>query len=296
MGTLGSEISQTLANCIVSASLYALIGVGFGMIHRAGRFFHLAHGAVFTAGAYAAFLLFRSMSLPQWGALPVAMLLAAALGPVLWLLLYRPIRRRDGGPLALLLGSLGANIVIQYTISLAFGDANLQIRTPFWGHTLHIGGAFVTYAQLALVLLAIISCSLVAVVLRSTRLGVDLRAVGDDPFLAANVGIDAERVLLWTLFSASLVVGAAGIVVALDTDMRPTMGLQSLLLGISASMLGGIGELRGLLAAAVVLGAAQHLGAWIVGIQWSESFALLLLFLILVLRPRGIQAYRRRAT
>jgi branched-chain amino acid transport system permease protein len=296
MPGLPVEFVQTLSSCLVSGGLYFVIGLGFGMVHRAGRFFHLAHGVVFTAGAYGVYLFSRQLRWPAWAGVPAGLFVASLLGPALWFAVYRPANRRGAGPLGLLLCSLGAGIVIQHTISLAFGDANLQVRVPFWSETITLGPALVTRAQVAMVVFGALSFASVACALRYTRLGLDLRATGDDAGLAATVGINSESVLVRTLFVASLLASTAGFLTALDTDMRPTMGMQPLLLGVCASMLGGVGEVRGLAIAAMVLGAVQHFGAWWVGIEWSESFAMLVLFLILVIRPEGIRSRARRAT
>jgi len=290
------EFVQTLGDCLVSVGLYFVMGLGFGMVHRAGRFFHLAHGAVFTAGAYGVYLFVRELRWPAWAGVPAGLLLASLLGPALWMAVYRPLNRRGAGPLGLMLSSLGVSIVVQHTISLAFGDANLQVREPFWSETISFGSALLTRAQAAMVMFGAVSCATAALVLRYTRLGLDLRATGDDRALAETVGIDVGSVLMRTLFGASLLASTAGLLAALDTDMRPTMGMQPLLLGVCASMLGGIGELRGLAIAAGVLGVAQHFGAWWVGIQWSESFALFVLFVILAARPQGMRTRGSRAT
>jgi branched-chain amino acid transport system permease protein len=287
-------LSQTTLNVMISASEYVLIGLGFGLVYRAGRFFHLAHGSVFTAGAYAGWLLHVRLGCSAWLAFPTAIVLAAALGPLLWFGVYRPIRRIGGDALALFIGGLGADLVLQNAISLAFGDGTLQVRSAAWGRVVGAGGGFISIAQAAMVLLAVLACGLVVPYLSGTKAGRDIRAVGDSPELAAAVGINAEAVLVRAFLLASIIVAAAGLLAALDTDMRPTMGLQPLLLGITASVVGGTRGIWGLVTAALVLALVQHGGAWFMPSSWATPVALVALLLTLCLRPHGLWSARRR--
>lgn len=285
---------QTLVNALVSAALLAALGVGFGLIHRSGRFFHLGHGATFAVGAFAAWTFHRAAGLPQAVAFPLAVVAGGLLGGAFWYCVYRPIRRAGGGPLPLLIGGLGADLVIRNVLSLIYGDATLQVRSPWWDTTTTFVGARVSMAQLGLVATCAVALLVVSAVLRFTRWGREIRAVGDSPALAAAVGIDAERVQALTLVAGSVIAAAAGVFAALDTDLRPRMGMEAALLAIAASVVGGTGSLLGLVIAALGLAGMQQAGAWLLPVRWAEPLALVVLVAALCLRPRGLWSKNER--
>lgn len=287
-------LAQTAANTLVSASLFVAIGLGFGLIHRAGRFFHLAHGAVFALAAFAAWTYHRAVGLPQWLAFPLAIGTGTVAGILIWVVAYRPIRRAGGSPLALFIGGTGVDLAIRNLIALVFGDSTLQVRSAGWGETLTLAGAHVSIVQLCMAALAAGSIIGVSLILERSRFGRELRAVGDSPSLAETAGVDAERVLLGAFAIGSAVVAGAGLLSALDTDLRPTMGTQPVLNGIAASVVGGTRGVLGITAAALALAFIQNAGAWVLPGRWTEPVALVALVAALCLRPHGLWTEQRR--
>ena len=131
-------LPQLFVNGLIAGTIYALVALGFGLIYATTRFFHFAHGAVYTAGAYLAYSgWLLGLNLP--GAVLLAVIDTPILGAVLEIGVYRPLRRKAASSLILLLASLGLFIVIQNLISLTFGDDTKTIRSgavmvglPIW--------------------------------------------------------------------------------------------------------------------------------------------------------------------
>jgi branched-subunit amino acid ABC-type transport system permease component len=123
--------------------------------------------------------------------------------------------------------------------------------------------------------------------LKYTKKGQAIRAVAIDPELARVSGIESDRVILSTFALGSAMAGVAGILVALNVDMTPTMGMNALLMGVVAVIIGGIESIPGIALGALFLGMAQHLGAWNVGSQWQEAIAFAILLIFLLFRPQG---------
>src|SRR5690348_2142953 len=103
-------MSQLIANAFLSASIYALIGTGFSLVYRTGRFFHFAHGLICTVGAYAAFVFAIQLKLPFMISIAIAIAFAIGVGLLMEVGIYRPLRIRGSSPLILLLASLGVYI------------------------------------------------------------------------------------------------------------------------------------------------------------------------------------------
>jgi len=278
---------QIIINSLYTSSLYALFGSGFLIIFITARFFHFAHAVVFTSGAYFTFYFHKLIGFPLYISIPIAIALAALLGCLMESLVYRPLRQRGSSPMVMLLASLGMYIVLQNCISMFFGDDTKSIRTGVVKEGLPVFGARITPIQIIIIAVSIVLVVLVAIWLKKSRMGKAMRAVASDAELAKISGIDSDRVILWTFAIGSALAGVAGILVAMDVDMTPTMGMNALMMGVVAVIIGGVGSIPGVALGALLLGMAQHLGVWKISSQWQDAIAFIILFLFLLIRPRG---------
>lgn len=285
-------LPQILANSLISAATYGIVGIGFSVIFSTVRFFHFAHGAAIAIGAYIVFALTSLAGVPLWAAMILALIACAGVGCGMELAVYRPLRARKTSPLGLLLASFGLYIVLQNVISLVFGDDAKALRPGTIREAFTVFGARITGVQLIIVGAALLLAALLQVFQKRTRLGKALRAVANDPELAEISGIRSSRVILAAFAIGSALAGLAGILVALNVDMTPTMGLRLLMMGIVAVIVGGAYNIAGVLLGAAVLGAGQHVAAWTIGARWQDAVAFALLLLVLVLKPEGLLGRR----
>ncbi len=279
---------QLLANGIIAGSIYALVGLGFAVIYRTTKFFHFAHGAVYTAGAYFAYLFLRQLRISPVLGIALSLLLSAALGVLIEASVYSPLRRRRAPALVLLLSSLGVFIFIQNLIQLAFGAGvlTLTVGPPTEGH--QVIGAVITNTQIVIIVASAFLAGVFALFVRKTKLGKAMRAVSDDPIGASVVGINPQRIVLVAFAVGSALAGAAAMLNSLETAIEPTMGMSAILKGITASIVGGIGSVPGVLAGGLFLGIVENLGVWRIQAGWQDAIAFGVLILFLVIRPGGI--------
>ena len=287
---------QIVVNGVISASIYLLVALGFSLIYTVTRFFHFAHAILFTAGAYFVFVFNVWLGFPLVVAILLAVAATALGGCLLELSIYRPLRRRDGSPLVLVLASLGIYLALQNVISLIFGDDTKSLRSEVVREGFSVLGARITAVQLVTVLVSVGLTVLVLLLLKKTGLGKAMRAVASDSELAYLSGIDSRRIILWTFAIGSALAGVAGILVALDVDMTPTMGMMPLMLGIVIMYIGGVGSLPGIVIGALLLATTQQVAVWYIGSQWQDPVAFLLLLLFLLFRPAGIFGRPEAAT
>ena len=293
MGT----ISQLILNAVLTGSVYVLVALGFALIYGTTRFFHFAHGVVFTAGAYFTFLFKTWLGFPLSISILLAILLSTLLGCLMELSAYRPLRRKGASSLLLLLASLGMYIVFQNVISMVFGDDTKSIRSGVVKEGLNVFGARITPIQILIICVSVVLVVAVVLFLKKTKMGKAMRAVANDPELASVSGIDSDRVILWTFAVGSALAGVAGILVALDVDMTPTMGMNALMMGVVAVIIGGVGSIPGVALGALLLGMAQHLGVWYISSQWQDAIAFIILAAFLLFRPQGFLGRRiKKAT
>ncbi len=291
---MSCPVIQIVLNGLIAASIYVLVGIGFLLIHNTARFLNFAHGSLVTLGAYFAFLFHASVGLP----LPVACLLGIAccslVGATMEIAVYCPLRRRGSSPLVLLISSLGLYLIFENLISLSFGDHIKTIGTGSVVLGVDILGARVTPIQLLTLLASSVLSILVFVMMRATRTGRAMRAVADHPDLAMVCGINADRSILLAFVIGSGLAGTAGLLLALDVGMTPTMGLGVLIMGVVAVVIGGLGSAPGLVCGALLLGLAQHFAAWTLSSQWADAVAFVILVAFLVVRPQGFFGKRIR--
>lgn len=280
-------LQQLLVNGIIAASIFIPIGIGFSIIYGTTRFFHFAHGVVFTLGAYFTFLFKVWLGQPLLISIPLAVLLCTAIGCLMEVSIYRPLRRKGASSLVLLLASLGIYIVLQNVISMVFTDETRTIRSGAVKEGFNIFGARITPIQILIVCVSVGLVVAVWSLLKYTKLGKAMRAVANNPELAKVSGIDSNRVILCTFAIGSALAGIAGILVSLDVDMTPTMGMNALMMAIVAVIIGGVGSIPGVALGALLLGIAQHLGVWKLPSQWQDAIAFFVLIAFLLLRPQG---------
>jgi branched-chain amino acid transport system permease protein len=281
-------IQQLVINGIIAGSIYGLIAIGFTVIYRTVKFFHFAHGIVYTAGAYFAYTLIISLHLNFALSFFLSVILAAILGIAIDRFVYYPLRQQDASNLIFLLASFGVFIFLQNLIQLIYGAQILTIRTGPIKEGHHFIGAVITDIQ---ILILVVSCCLLVVLwlfIQRTKLGKAMRAVSDDPLAANVVGINPERIIRSSFAIGSALAGAAGILISLETNIEPTMGFSALLKGIIASIIGGIGSIPGAVLGGFFLGLAENLGIWKISAGWKDCIAFAILIIFLLMRPSGI--------
>ncbi|MFH1369896.1 MAG: branched-chain amino acid ABC transporter permease [Planctomycetota bacterium] len=285
-------------NGIIVGCIYALLALGFAIIYRTVRFFHFAHGVIYASGAYFAYSVLR-LAFTQNNSPAVLILAVLAgvvgagiLGVLIDRLIYKPLRKKKAPNLVFLLASFGIFIFIQNLIQLIFGAQILSIRTGPVKEGHHILGAVITNIQILILVVSVCLCIALWLYIKKAKLGKAMRAVADDPLAASVVGINPERITLVAFAIGSMLAGAAGILVSLETNIEPTMGMNAILKGIIASIIGGIGSIPGAMFGGLFLGLAENLGIWKISAGWKDCIAFVILIVFLLFRPSGIMGVK----
>ncbi|MEE9301505.1 MAG: branched-chain amino acid ABC transporter permease [Alphaproteobacteria bacterium] len=285
-----TEVLQLLIYGIVLGSIITLGAVGLSLIYGIVRFANFAHGDMMTAGAYFAFFFVVTLELPMFVGFPLAMAGGALLAVALDRVLFRRLRRTS--PVVLLISSFGVALMLRAAIQLVWGpsvqvyEAGIEFPIRFLGlgikpDQLHIlGGSVVIVVALHLFL-------------QRSRTGKAMRAMSDNAALARVSGIDTERVILWTWVIGAALTAAAGVFLAIDTQLHPVMGWRLLLPVFAAAILGGIGKPYGALAGGMVIGIAQEMSTLVITPDYKPAIAFAIMVVMLILRPAGLLGARR---
>jgi branched-subunit amino acid ABC-type transport system permease component len=233
--TLLSFINFYLIPGVVLGCVIALGALGLTLLFGILRFAHFAHGDVMTFGAYAAFVVVASFGVSPYAALPAAMAAAVALALIVDRLFYRPLRRSS--PVVLLISGFGVALMVRAVIYMAFGPDSLSyesgVRRPIL-----LAGLRIQERHIAIIALTLTLALATHLFLARTRTGKAMRAMADNPDLARLCGIAVERVIAWTWVIGGALAAAAGVFLAIDTQLMPLMG-ANLLLSMFAAVIGG---------------------------------------------------------
>ena len=168
-----------------------------------------------------------------------------------------------------------------------FGDDTKSFRT--WevkaGH--QFLGAYITDVQIITIVVSAILLFLSWLFIEKTKIGKQIKAVSSNPEMSEILGINKEKVILWSFALGSGLAAVAGILIAADTDMTPTMGFNWLLYAVIAMIIGGMGKMRYLLMGALLLATAQHLSAYYLDSKWMNATAFIILIAFLYFKPYG---------
>ena len=288
---------QVVMNGIIAGSIYALVALGFTVIYRTVKFFHLAHGIVYTAGAYLAYSVAKGllsvtdgqMSMVVW-ILTVLTGMAGAgiLGVAIDRLVYYPLRQGKASNLIFLLASFGVFIFVQNLFALIYSSQVLSLQTGPIKQGYRIVSASITPNQIIILSLSVALMILLWLFVQHTKLGKAMRAVSDDPIAASVVGINPEKMVIMSFGIGSALAGAAGVLISLETNIEPTMGFSVILKGMIASIIGGIGSISGAMFGGFFLGIVENVGIWKIQTGWKDTIAFFILIIFLLLRPGGI--------
>ncbi len=149
-------------------------------------------------------------------------------------------------------------------------------------------GAVITDIQIMLLVVSGLLLAALWAIVEKTKMGKAIRAVADDPVGASVSGIYPERVILYVFGIGSALAGMAGVLISLETNIEPTMGMNAILKGIIASIIGGIGSIPGAVLGGFFLGIVENLGIWKIQAGWKDTISFAALIIFLLFKPEGI--------
>ncbi len=283
---------QIFLNTIFTFTLYLIIAVSYSIIYYPTKFFHIAHAAVITSGAYFVFFFVNEFSISFPLSIALAIVAATLVGILCEVLVYRRMRTKKVPILAYLIASIGLYIVLQNCISLYFGDDTKIINTKEVTIGNQIFGAYITTIQITTVLVSIALFIALNLILHFTVKGKSIRAVASNPELCNIYGISSNKIILIAFGIGSSLAATVGILSAMDTNMTPTFGFNLMLYGIVAMIIGGVGSTRGLIAGSLLVASTQHLAAYYIDTKWMDAITYIILILFLIWKPLGFSGKR----
>tara|TARA_R110000796_G_scaffold7556_3_gene25826 strand:+ start:1946 stop:3895 length:1950 start_codon:yes stop_codon:yes gene_type:complete len=294
-----SQAADLGLDALSLASIYFLAAIGLAITFGVMGVINMAHGEFIMMGAYTGYVV--QMFVPNHTAsiliaVPLAFAVTFAAGVALERLVVRWLYHR---PLETLLATFGVSIALQQLAKNIFGTQARPLTSPAW-----LDGAWVindvvsiSYIRIAIFILALLFLALFLFILKRTRLGLETRAVTQNPRMAASMGINPDRVNMLTFGLGSGIAGIAGVAIGLFAKVTSEMGSDYIVQSFMTIVVGGVGNIWGTLAGAVMIGGFQK------GVEFlnpsntlaAQTYMIIFIIIFIQFRPRGIIALKGRA-
>ena len=299
---------QQIINGLVLGSMYALIALGYTMVYGIIQLINFAHGEVLMVGAltsYSVIGLLKSWApgMPGWVLLIIAMVAACVVAAVLNFpiekIAYKPLR--NSPRLAPLITAIGMSILLQ-TLAMIVWTANYKpYPTLLPSEPFIIGGAVITPTQIMILTVTALALASLMWLVNYTKLGRAMRATAENPRVAGLMGVKPDMVISATFIIGAVLAAIAGVMYASNYGTaNHTMGFLPGLKAFTAAVFGGIGNLAGAVVGALLLGLIEAIGSGYIGTltggllgsNYTDIFAFIVLIAILTLRPSGLLGER----
>ena len=294
-----SQFIDLVLDGISLASIYFLAAIGLAITFGVMRVINMAHGEFIMMGAYTGYVV--QQIIPNYTvslivAIPAAFVITFAAGVAMERLVIRHLYHR---PLETLLATFGISIALQQIAKNIFGTQARPLTSPGWldGALVFNDVIAISWIRIAIFGLSVMFFLGLLFVLNKTRLGLETRAVTQNPRMAASMGINPDRINMLTFGLGSGIAGIAGIAIGLFAKVTSELGSDYIVQSFMTVVVGGVGNIFGTLAGATMIGFLQK------GIEWlnpsntlaAQTYMIIFIIIFIQFRPRGIIALKGRA-
>lgn len=277
---------QQLVNGLTLGSTYSLLAIGFTLVLGLLNMLNIAHGDLFMFGAFLG-LAFARMGIPLYLALILAMLGAGIVAIIIERVCFRPLRK--------------AHFLMPLLSTIAFGILLENVATQIWGsepsrypqttEVAHFQLGSVLISSMDIIILAISILLMLGIdqFVRRTRFGRAMRATSEKPQTASLLGVDINRVIIFTFFTSGALAGVAGVLTALVyLQINPFIGIRQGLIGMVAMVIGGVGNLRGAMIGGLLIGIIEVMNDAYFTASYRDIILYGLFFVFIVFKPEGL--------
>ena len=274
---------------VMIGALFALAAYGLALVWGVMNVKNLAQGDFVIAGGYVSWWLANQGLHPLLG-VPASFVVMGGIGWVCYKLVISRVIERD--LFTSLLATFGLAIMMAQIMNLLFGSDTQSLRLDFDTIYLADGLIDIPIAKLIGVVMAATLAAAVIIFMKSSRMGQAIRATAQDARAARVLGIDTEKVYAFTFSLNAAICGAAGAIIVMVWVIQPFYGIAYSIRAFVIVTAAGLGNLPGVIAAGLGIGAAEQYGSHIFGIGYQQAIAVLLLLMVLVYRL--VQQKRKR--
>lgn len=285
MDILGAVLIAGLTN----GALYALATVGLSLVWGSMGMLNMAHGALLTLGGYAAYTAVTTLGLPAPLGIVAAILIGAAAGAVLYLVVVARLLKADraGFEANVMIATVGIGMALENAVLMTWGGQPLKqpvATSGIWAN----GIVPVPWQNVMIFVIGLVLMAGVSLLLSRTRMGRAIRATAQNRDAAELMGVAANRVYLQVLMLSGAVAGACGVMVSSMTQLSPPLGNDPMLKAFIMCVVAGLGNLPGAVIASFALAMLEAFVQFQFGARWGFPVLLFVVIGLLIWRPTGV--------
>ncbi|ABM57706.1 branched-chain amino acid ABC transporter permease [Verminephrobacter eiseniae] len=290
-----ADLGFVLINAVVLACIYGTLAIGISITWSSVGLINLAYGFIYAAAGYGAWMTAQHITGNGAMVLAAGVLTGALAGLFVCALAFIPIHDKPNFPVRGMIATLAISLIGMQTLLWVFGPLSKNLPEIFGSGSVMLGDTALTADKIGNVLVSIGFVAAVVMWMRSSRRGLEIRAMMMNPHAAAIVGIGVRRTGFYVMAITGAMAGLAAVLLSQTYYISPFGGLTPMIKGVSIALCGGLGSVQGAIIAAVILGLNEALTSVVLGGQYVLITQFLLIIVILLIRPRGIAGIVDRA-
>lgn len=278
---------QQIINGLTIGGIYALVALGYSMVYSVLRIVNFAHGDIFMIGTFLGLTMCSSLGLPLFVSIAIAAVLTAVLGCLIERLAYRPVHSKDG--MSVLIAALGVEIFLQNLARQIWGSETFSYTGKMETVSYHIGSVTISNIQILIFVLTVVLLVILYFLIYKSKMGVAMRASSYNMTTARLMGINTNRIIVFTFALGSILAGVAGNLVGIYYDaVYASMGYSMGMKAFASAILGGIGSVPGAVLGGFLIGIVETLGTVYISSGYRDAYAFIVMIIILIVRPAGL--------
>ena len=280
-------LAQALLFGVANGCIYILLATGLNLIFGVMKLVNFAHGQLLMVGAFVSYEVTTVVGLNPYVSILVSMGSVALIGIVLEKFAFRKIRGTD--KLNEIFISLGLIYVFQYSATLLWENSyTIRIPSPLAGLSVPLGGVSLGYDLILAVVIVVVMLIGLLFLMKKTKIGLAMKATSQKSDAAMLMGININRVYLFTFAVGAALAGAAGAIYGILFPFNPAMGALPTIKAFAIIILGGLGSIPGAVIGGLLYGIAETTTGYLTNSTWQNAVAFALLIAVLIIRPTGL--------
>ncbi|MCW5322436.1 branched-chain amino acid ABC transporter permease [Verminephrobacter aporrectodeae subsp. tuberculatae] len=290
-----ADLGFVLINTVVLACIYGTLAIGISITWSSVGLINLAYGFIYAVAGYGAWMMAQYVTDNGAVVLAAGVLTGALAGVFVCALAFIPIHDKPNFPVRGMIATLAISLIGMQTLLWVFGPLSKNLPEIFGSGSVMLGDTALTADKIGNVLVSIGFVAVVVLWMRSSRRGLEIRAMMMNPHAAAIVGIGVRRTGFYVMAITGAMAGLAAVLLSQTYYISPFGGLTPMIKGVSIALCGGLGSVQGAIIAAAILGLNEAVTGVVLGGQYVLITQFLLIIVILLIRPRGIAGIVDRA-
>jgi branched-chain amino acid transport system permease protein len=266
--------------------IYVLLATGLNLIFGVMKLVNFAHGELLMIGAYMGFTVITALGVNAYIAVFLSMGIVALIGIAVERLCFRRVLGAD--KLNEIFVSLGLILIFDNVAVLLWGEKSKRLISPFENMSLTLGDVSISYDRLISAVFVIVILIALFFLIKKTKIGMAMRATSQKSQTSMLMGINIERIYVFTFALGAALAGAAGVLYGIISPFNPYIGALPTIKAFAIIILGGLGSIPGAIIGGLLYGIAEQTAVISLGGIWRDAVAFSVLIIVLVLRPKGL--------